>query len=134
MTVIRGIELRVDTGRQRLDLLGYGVDPTSGELSRYAANGVREPLAFAVDALTLRYLYVAPDGDVETRDAPYENAEGAPLRTVRVGGEERYLDAVRVTLVGRAEGPFGTMERTLTTLAPLPDPGPQTAEVVVPCA
>ena len=119
---------------QRSAAVGYGVDPTSGELSRYAANGVREPLAFAVDTLTLRYLYVAPDGDVETRDAPYENADGAPLRTVRVGGEERHLDAVRVTLVGRAEGPFGTIERTLTTLAPLPEPGPQTAEAVVPCA
>ncbi|PSP58649.1 PHP domain-containing protein [Halobacteriales archaeon QH_8_67_36] len=28
VTVVHGIELRVDTGEQRLDLLGYGVDPT----------------------------------------------------------------------------------------------------------
>jgi len=37
VTVIRGIELRVDTGRQRLDLLGYGVEPTdelTAELDR----------------------------------------------------------------------------------------------------
>jgi len=28
LTVVRGIELRVDAGDQRVDLLGYGVDPT----------------------------------------------------------------------------------------------------------
>lgn len=28
VSIIRGIELRVDTDRQRLDLLGYGVEPT----------------------------------------------------------------------------------------------------------
>ncbi len=28
LTVVSGVELRVDTGDQRLDLLGYGVDPT----------------------------------------------------------------------------------------------------------
>ena len=28
ITVVHGIELRVETGSQRLDLLGYGVDPT----------------------------------------------------------------------------------------------------------
>ncbi|SEF99385.1 hypothetical protein SAMN04488133_1290 [Halobellus limi] len=30
VTVIRGIELRVDAGDQRLDLLGYGLEPTEG--------------------------------------------------------------------------------------------------------
>jgi hypothetical protein len=29
LTVVHGIELRVDAGDQRLDLLGYGVDPTA---------------------------------------------------------------------------------------------------------
>src|SRR6056297_3724011 len=28
VTVVHGIELRVDAGTQRLDLLGYGVEPT----------------------------------------------------------------------------------------------------------
>ena len=35
VTIVHGIELRVDTGGQRLDLLGYGVDPTDA-LSRSA--------------------------------------------------------------------------------------------------
>ena len=37
LTVVRGIELRVDAGDQRVDLLGYGVDPTpelAAELDR----------------------------------------------------------------------------------------------------
>ena len=37
VTVVRGLELRVDTGERRLDLLGYGVDPTpdlAAELDR----------------------------------------------------------------------------------------------------
>ena len=37
LTVVRGIELRVDTGDGRIDLLGYGVDPTpelNAELDR----------------------------------------------------------------------------------------------------
>lgn len=37
VTVVRGLELRVDTGERRLDLLGYGADPTpdlAAELDR----------------------------------------------------------------------------------------------------
>jgi predicted metal-dependent phosphoesterase TrpH len=37
VTIVRGLELRVDTGERRLDLLGYGVDPTpalAAELDR----------------------------------------------------------------------------------------------------
>jgi len=29
VTIVRGLELRVDTGERRLDLLGYGVEPTA---------------------------------------------------------------------------------------------------------
>ena len=41
VTVIRGIELRVDAGDQRVDLLGYGVEPTAeleAELNRLQAD------------------------------------------------------------------------------------------------
>jgi predicted metal-dependent phosphoesterase TrpH len=41
VTVIRGIELRVDTGSQKVDLLGYAVDPTpelEAELARIQEN------------------------------------------------------------------------------------------------
>lgn len=41
VTVIRGIELRVDAGSQKVDLLGYAVDPTpalEAELTRLQAN------------------------------------------------------------------------------------------------
>ena len=44
VTVIRGIELRVDTGRQRLDLLGYAVEPTdelTAELDRLQQNRIK---------------------------------------------------------------------------------------------
>jgi len=43
VTVIRGIELRVDTGRQRLDLLGYAVESTDelmAELDRLQQNRI----------------------------------------------------------------------------------------------
>jgi len=43
VTVIRGIELRVDTGRQRLDLLGYAVESTdelTAELDRLQQNRI----------------------------------------------------------------------------------------------
>lgn len=113
--------------------VGYAVDADTGELSRFRAGGARDPMAFAVAGLTIRYLYAGPDGTVYERDAPHETADGAPRRTVTVGGETRHLDALRLTLVGRADGPFGPIERTLTTLAPLPEPGPQTAEAVTPC-
>lgn len=33
VTIVRGIELRVETDRQRLDLLGYGVEPTDALLA-----------------------------------------------------------------------------------------------------
>lgn len=43
ITIIRGIELRVKTATQRLDLLGYGVEPTTAltaELDRLQANRI----------------------------------------------------------------------------------------------
>lgn len=43
VTIIRGIELRVETDHQRLDLLGYGVDPTvelTAELDRLQADRI----------------------------------------------------------------------------------------------
>lgn len=44
VTVVRGLELRVDTGERRFDLLGYGVDPTpalTAELDRIQRDRVR---------------------------------------------------------------------------------------------
>jgi hypothetical protein len=44
VTVVRGLELRVDTGERRLDLLGYGVDPTralTAELDRVQRDRVQ---------------------------------------------------------------------------------------------
>lgn len=44
VTLVRGVELRVDTGERRVDLLGYGVDPTpelATELERVQADRVR---------------------------------------------------------------------------------------------
>ncbi|AEN06971.1 PHP domain-containing protein [Halolamina sp.] len=43
LTVVRGIELRVDAGEQRLDLLGYGLEPTEGltaEIERIQQNRI----------------------------------------------------------------------------------------------
>ncbi len=43
VTIIRGIELRVETDTQRIDLLGYGVDPTrelTAELDRLQADRI----------------------------------------------------------------------------------------------
>lgn len=50
VTVINGIELRVDTGEQRLDLLGYGVTPTDslGQLcARIQRNRIERGQAIA---------------------------------------------------------------------------------------
>lgn len=48
ITVIGGIELRVTTGERRLDLLGYGVDPTSAlrrEIDRLQRNRIERARA-----------------------------------------------------------------------------------------
>jgi hypothetical protein len=44
VTIVRGLELRVDTGERRLDLLGYGVEPTAdleNELDRIQRDRIR---------------------------------------------------------------------------------------------
>ncbi|EJN59847.1 PHP domain-containing protein [Halogranum rubrum] len=65
VTVIRGIELRVDAGAQNVDLLGYAVDPTpalDNELRRLQEN--RKERARAIVACVENRLGVTLDVDI----------------------------------------------------------------------
>lgn len=56
LTVIRGIELRVETDRQQLDLLGYGVEPTTAlasELDRLQRDRIERAEAI-IDCIETR--------------------------------------------------------------------------------
>lgn len=106
-----------DTLLFRIDTVGYEYDSATGTLYEQVNGDSKNPLAFDLSKFAISYVYTQDDGTVETRNAPYVDGNGNPLKNATdASGNPVTLQRLQLAMGTKAKSIAGrTVERTYTS-------------------